>query len=188
MDKATNSLRFSHATARDYLLHTPGILPPDPNWVLVETCATYLSFDVFKAGACTTEKEFRARLSLHPFLHYAAGHIMHHSRLFDENLSIDVILNIFEHQGSLSSCLQALHGIGYSFGWNDYPRDHHALHAASCIGHEAAVRRLIESGVVVMKYDKQPTSLLCGAANNGNGVVAEPFVGVAELAECLLGR
>ena len=31
IDKASNTVRLSHATAREYLLQTPGILPPDPD-------------------------------------------------------------------------------------------------------------------------------------------------------------
>jgi ankyrin repeat protein len=140
----------------------------------------YLSFDVFKAGACTTEEEFGARFSLHPFLLYAAVHIMHHSLICDQNLSTDIILNILEHQGSLSSYMQAFLSHAYSPPW-DYPREHSALHATCIIGHEAAILRLIARRVVVVKYDNQPTSHLHGAAN-GNGVLAEPSVGVAELA------
>jgi hypothetical protein len=35
MGKETNTIRLAHATVREYLLETPDILPPDPNWVLV---------------------------------------------------------------------------------------------------------------------------------------------------------
>jgi hypothetical protein len=109
MDKETNTVRLAHATVREYLLETPGILPPNPNWVLVEACATYLSFDIFKKGACPTEDEFRARFSSCPLLQYAAQHVDHHSQIRDEDLSTDTILQLLVHPGSVSSYVQVVY-------------------------------------------------------------------------------
>jgi hypothetical protein len=106
MDKETNTVRLAHATVREYLLETPDILPPDPNWVLVEACATYLFFDIFKNGACPTEDEFQARLSSCPFLRYAAEHIDHHSRICDEDLSTDIIRASRQYFVLPASCVQ----------------------------------------------------------------------------------
>jgi ankyrin repeat protein len=153
MDKETNTVRLHHATVREYLLETPDILPPDPNWVLVETCATYLSFDIFKDGACPTENEFLARLSSCPLLHFAAQHIDSHSQIRDEDLSTDTILRFLAHPGSISSYVQVVYSRGRSYFYNTYPKEHYALHVACGIGHAAAVQQLIEGGATMMKGD-----------------------------------
>ncbi|KAH7382754.1 ankyrin repeat-containing domain protein [Phaeosphaeria sp. MPI-PUGE-AT-0046c] len=41
---------------------------------ITRTCLTYLAFDVFRSGSCSTDAEFELRLEDYPFLDYAALH------------------------------------------------------------------------------------------------------------------
>jgi hypothetical protein len=168
MDKETKTVRLAHATVREYLLETPDILPPDPNWVLVETCTTCLSFDIFKKGACPTGDQFRARLSSCPLLQFAAEHIDGHSQIRDEDLSTDIIHQFLDHPGSVSSYLQVVYSCGYPSWFGQYPTEH----VACGISHEVIVRRLIDGGAAVMKCDSHKQSSLHVTAIRGNDVIA----------------
>jgi ankyrin repeat protein len=176
MDKETKTVRLAHATVREYLLETPDILPPDPNWVLVETCVTYLSFDIFKKGACPTGDQFRARLSSCPLLQFAAEHIDGHSQIRDKDLSTDIIHQFLDHPGSVSSYLQVVYSHGYPSWFDQYPTEHDALHVACGISHEAIVRRLIDGGAAVMKCDSHKQSSLHVTTIRGNDVIARLFL------------
>ena len=72
VDEESGIIRLVHYTTQEYFERTK------KRWFLnIEAditiiCITYLSFDAFQTGFCSTDKEFEARLQLHPFYDYAA--------------------------------------------------------------------------------------------------------------------
>src|SRR3984957_2730079 len=71
------------------------------------TCVTYITFDCFGTGFCTTDKEFKARLQLYPLYNYAARNWGHHARA--ASLEVEQsILDLLGSEAKVSAFSQAL--------------------------------------------------------------------------------
>ena len=70
-DKISGVVSFSHDTVREYLEERCSD-QLRPMLVMAMSCLTYLSFDVFEAGACPDDDAFRMRKQNYPFGQYAA--------------------------------------------------------------------------------------------------------------------
>ncbi|KAF8542130.1 hypothetical protein BDD12DRAFT_665104, partial [Trichophaea hybrida] len=71
MDKESGTVRLAHFTVQEYLIRK-NIVPPEAHSTLAISCTTYLGFNIFGQGACTSKEAFESRLASHPFLNYAA--------------------------------------------------------------------------------------------------------------------
>ncbi|PSN59279.1 hypothetical protein BS50DRAFT_473535, partial [Corynespora cassiicola Philippines] len=74
---------------------------------IARTCLTYLCFDTFKSGSCSTNKEFEERLRQDPFLDYAGKHWGEHARLVEAEI-FNVVSLLLSQPGSLACASQVL--------------------------------------------------------------------------------
>ncbi|KAF2732166.1 ankyrin repeat protein, partial [Polyplosphaeria fusca] len=72
IDDRSRIIRLVHYTAQDYLERIMEVWNPRAQKEIASTCLTYLSFDGFKSGTCSTDEEFEQRLQRHTFLDYAS--------------------------------------------------------------------------------------------------------------------
>ncbi|PSN59251.1 hypothetical protein BS50DRAFT_473532, partial [Corynespora cassiicola Philippines] len=80
---------------------------PNGSLHIAKTCLTYLCFDTFKGGSCSTDEEFEERLRQNPFLDYAAKHWGEHARLVEAEI-FNVASLLLLQTGSLACASQVL--------------------------------------------------------------------------------
>jgi hypothetical protein len=67
-------IRLVHYTTQEYFERIRDTWDPSAQLHIASTCLTYLSFDVFSTGSCSSDEEFEERLQKSKFLDYAAKH------------------------------------------------------------------------------------------------------------------
>ncbi|KAH8743816.1 hypothetical protein F5883DRAFT_440557, partial [Diaporthe sp. PMI_573] len=78
VDEESGIIRLVHYTTQEYLEQTQKHWFPEAESAITTICVTYLSFRVFEAGFCKTDKEFKERLRSNPLYNYAACNWGHH--------------------------------------------------------------------------------------------------------------
>lgn len=106
VDKHSNTIRLVHYTTHEYLKSQ---LPNAENEIAV-SCVTYLSFDRFAVGLCSTREEFSIRLQENPLYKYAARNWGHHASA--ASIVESLILDFLESEAKVSACAQALAAFG----------------------------------------------------------------------------
>ncbi|KAF3287442.1 hypothetical protein TWF970_007167 [Orbilia oligospora] len=168
VDMESNIIRLVHYTAQEYLkAHAFWIDPgPQENVIqnndismihihrhITETCITYLSFDAFQTGYCSSNSEFTTRLKLYPLYRYAAQNWGNHARAAISEVE-QLVLKFLTRESNLSSCSQALmapESRSFIFSEKtlksqDAPRDVTALHLAAYFGLAETIVALLKMG------------------------------------------
>ena len=79
---------------------------PNAKTDIAKTCITYLSFDAFEAGFCSTDEEFETRLHSNPLYDYAARNWGHHIRKAPD--AYDPTLEFLKSEAKVSASSQAM--------------------------------------------------------------------------------
>lgn len=142
VDEKEDTIRLVHYTVQEYLLRN-AIISDDigSNSMITAVCITFLSFDIFLEGACTSDKSLQDRWNLYPFLDYAAKQLSSHLGGCNEALSTEPILRFLSEEGNVASYVQALYvqrGAGREGAYGIYPKGQKALHVAATLGHKLA--------------------------------------------------
>ncbi|TGJ68452.1 hypothetical protein EYR41_007503 [Orbilia oligospora] len=167
VDTESNTIRLVHYTAQEYLkAHTFWIDPgPQENVIqnndiatihihrhITETCITYLSFDAFQTGYCSSDSEFTARLNLYPLYKYAAQNWGNHARAAISEVE-QLVLKFLTRESNLGGCSQVLMAPGClpifsvtKLKCEDAPRDVTALHLAAYFGLGEIIVALLKMG------------------------------------------
>lgn len=154
VDESSNTIRLAHPTVREYLLRK-SVIPQDADFRLTMACVTFLSFDVFSRGACSSESSLHTRCDLHPFFGYAAKHMPLHLKECNEDLTMQLILRLLKNPGTIDSYLQAVYtstryyirdseAFSDDEGYDAYPKSQNPLHIAAALGHLSVARLLLE--------------------------------------------
>jgi hypothetical protein len=134
IDQNSHVLRLVHYTTREYFERMSSF--PDAEKDIAATCVTYLSFDIFNLGFCSTDQEFETRLQLYPLYRYAAQNWGHHVHAASTILT-QPITNLLKSEPKVSACSQAMmvsdryHYEGYSQG---APKQTTAVHLMAYLG------------------------------------------------------
>jgi hypothetical protein len=72
VDEESNIIRLAHYTTQEYFERTQSRWFPNANGDIVRICLTYLSFDTFNSGFCSTDVEFEERLRFNALYNYSA--------------------------------------------------------------------------------------------------------------------
>jgi ankyrin repeat protein len=80
IDSESAIIRLVHRTAQEYFERIGDIWIPTGQLYIATTCLTYLSFEAFESGSCSTFKRLAKRLHRNEFLDYAAVHWGDHAR------------------------------------------------------------------------------------------------------------
>ncbi|KAH7111654.1 ankyrin repeat-containing domain protein [Dactylonectria estremocensis] len=136
VDEQTNDARLVHLTLHEYLeKHQSHLLEPESDFAT--TCLTYLSFETFGRGPCTSEKDLDQRIRQYAFLPYASHHWGHRFATNQEQ-DVDEIVRFLGDEAKLASSIQMLYIPRHRRdGWHDcFPRGFTSLHAAAHWGLE----------------------------------------------------
>ncbi|KAF4633985.1 hypothetical protein G7Y89_g4134 [Cudoniella acicularis] len=171
-----NIIRFCHYTAQEYFEQTRATWFPNAEADITAVCTTYLSFKVFQSGGCQTDAEFKERLQLNPFYHYAACNWGHHAR--EAVTLIPGVIDFLTRKAQVDASSQALIAIELNpeyFNYNQEDlRQMTGLHLAAYFGVEAVVKLLLKtSRVEADSRDNDDRTPLSWAAANGHEAVVK---------------
>ncbi|OBT62890.1 hypothetical protein VE03_07604 [Pseudogymnoascus sp. 23342-1-I1] len=79
VDKESNVIRLVHYTTQEYFKGIREVWNPKAQEEIASTCLTYLSFETFDTGRCSSDADFESRLRQSPFLDYAARYWGNHA-------------------------------------------------------------------------------------------------------------
>lgn len=183
VDEITNTVKLAHYTVQEYLIRN-SVVPEDADLSLAMACITFLSFDVFAEGACTSNASLKTRLEDHPFLQYAAPQLPYHLADCNNDLTTDAVNKFLGSLGNITSYLQVLHHRDWNiarFGrgngdsdqvewdgepldFNNYPKGRSSFHIAAALGHLPVFRQLFGLGTDISARDSYGWTALHSAA------------------------
>jgi len=174
IDRESDVIRLVHFTMQEYFERNRRNIFPDGQTSITLTCLTYLSFDVFETGYCSSDEQMEARLRDNPLLHYAAQHWGHHAIGETENVLQSQILQFLAQDSRLSSLVQAMQLPSYRYeGYSQYPpKSVPGLWVAAGFGLVEITRLLIEQGIDVNAKNTSGETALYAAAERGHEGVA----------------
>ncbi|KAH7093338.1 ankyrin repeat domain-containing protein [Paraphoma chrysanthemicola] len=139
VDHESAVVRLVHYTTQEYFERTGDAWVPDGQLHIARTCLTYLCFDAFQHGACSTEKDYEERLRRHQFLEYAARYWGEHARAVEADIADQIC--IFVNSNALHCAVQAR-----QFSWQTPGNRHYSnstpLCEVACLGLAIVARTL----------------------------------------------
>ncbi|KAI1754892.1 hypothetical protein F4782DRAFT_464491 [Xylaria castorea] len=143
VDEERNIIRLVHYTTQEYLERTGPSLFPWAQYQIARTCITYLSFDAFGSGMCSSTSECEQRLSTCPLYKYASDHWGRHAYLASGYQDCTALCIAFLTEASkVEACAQAL--FNWNVGNNQEPGKATGLHLAAFFGLHEVVRSIVE--------------------------------------------
>ena len=99
VEQQNHTVRFVHDTVKVYFNTDASRLLEESAFVSVHgqmaaTCLTYMAFDDFIEGPCTSQNDLMALAKFYCFFPYAARHVGHHLRSSSENDSAVLLLQL----------------------------------------------------------------------------------------------
>lgn len=175
VDEESDIIRLVHYTAQEYLHRTCDIWFPNANHEIARTCLTYLSFDAFKVGTCSTDQEFETRLYKYPLYYYAAENWGFHIQmpLIHKTMASSFLGNSLKLDASVQ-CLWAYGVFTKQSGYSQKtPKQVTASHLAAYFGLEDMMLKIVEHGDPIDSKDSYGRTPLSWAAKNGCYSVVE---------------
>lgn len=176
-DTETDIVRLVHYTTQDFLL-SHQILPNAEQYI-ASTCITYLSFEPFAGGPCSTESGYRGRLIQYPLYEYSARYWGSHAANAPQITVQVAALEFLKNRGNVLAAHQVLlHKrtlSSYEFifelrssGTRLRNRSTTSLHIAAHFGLTDLLRILIEGGAEVNAMDERGETPLLSAVKAGH--------------------
>jgi len=151
---------------------------PEAQTEIARTCLTYLLFDIFAEGYCSSDKHMETRLQENPLLRYAALHWGDHARGEPEQIIQELILKFLEEKSKLSCTVQVICIRKYQYGGytQGFPRNVTGLQVAASFGLEKITSMLLEKGADITAKDGDRLTALHWTAKNGHEAVVRLLV------------
>lgn len=182
VDENSDTIRLAHYTVQEYLLRK-SIIPKGAESQLAVACLTYLSFDAFSEGRCSSKPLLDARLELHPFYGYSARHVVDHHKTCDESLTKDSFLRFLERPKNFHSWDQANdyiynNGRDCDFVFDEIVQETVPLLVACSIGHFLVAQQLLKEGADVSQSGHYGFTAMHLAASEGHEAILQLLIGV----------
>ncbi|KAL5359318.1 hypothetical protein BJX96DRAFT_183666 [Aspergillus floccosus] len=141
IDTQSDVVRLVHYTTQEYFERTQKHWFPDAETDITKICVTYLSFNVFESGFCSTYNGFKDRLKSNKLFKYAAQNWGHHARM--SSIQGDqCILDFLQNKAKVSACTQAMRA--FEFYVPTYETQMTGLHVAAYFGLEKSAAALLD--------------------------------------------
>ena len=172
VDVESGIIRLVHYTTQEYFRRTWNSLFPNAETDIARTCITYLSYDVFEAGYCSTEEEFEARLQDNVLYDYAARNWGYHT-YGTPCESDDLLIKFLKSGPKTAAASQAMEASPHyrSYGYGQMYKTV-GVHFAARFGLQHAIRILRIDQVELDTKDPWEKTPLQYAAQNGHKEVA----------------
>jgi ankyrin repeat protein len=102
IDKEGQIVRLVHYTTQQYLVSIREKWHHDAQYHIASTCLSYLCFDAFASGSCTSDVEFERRLQQHEFLYYSTRYWEQHVAAVQNKISS--LAMVLLHNSNLIAC------------------------------------------------------------------------------------
>ncbi|KAK3389916.1 ankyrin repeat-containing domain protein, partial [Podospora didyma] len=142
IDEESDIIRLVHYTTQEYFEQTQKQWFPDAQDDISLACLTYLTFNTFEHGMCTTDSEFEERLRSNPLFDYVARHWAYHvSSARSMPAEVFNFLASRPHVGAYVQLLMAKKLWEGQTGYGQYrvPIGKTGLHLATVMGYEIRV-------------------------------------------------
>ena len=182
VDQASKTIRLIHYTTQEYFLRTS--MFPKERQGIAATCISYLSFDAFKSGPCSTVEAIDDRIQRYPLYDYVTRNWgYHYSEAAEEGLGRKVL--------DLLLCEEKVASYGQLFLYDEYSTISHrtlgsrirashslsdtdlmvAMHWGAYFGLSEEVKALITRGHDVEPAGTHRRTPLSWAAERGHDIV-----------------
>ncbi|KAL5381794.1 hypothetical protein DPSP01_006977 [Paraphaeosphaeria sporulosa] len=182
VDQESAIVRIVHYTTQEYFERIRDTWCPNAPLHIASACLTYLSFDRFKTGSCSSDEEFEERLRESKFLDYAAKHWGEHVAEVQSD-ACTLTCSFLSNSCLVSSATQAFLVPTYKHRHysQEYPQDSTGAHLAVRFGLSLILEAMLlpeghERKLELAKKDSQDQTLLYIAAANGHGLTAELLI------------
>ena len=174
IDLQSQVIRLVHETAQSYLEERRLCLFPRAQEYIARICLTYLSFDTFDTGRCSSPELFKIRLQDNAFLNYAA---LYWGKHVDERVVLNIralALKFLKDDQRISCASQVMMRgrNGYRSSFHDGP-DMSSLHICSYFGLKALLEDVLVPCNAVDVRDSRDRTPLCYAAEFGHEAVVK---------------
>lgn len=159
-----------HYTTQEYFEETEDTWFPEAENEITITCVTYLNFQEFKGGICSTGQALRERLDENPLFHYASHHWGDHAR--NATSICKGVIEFLKSDSNVESSAQSLMAWGRYSGSQRVPENIKGLHLAAYFGNVAEAQILLLENDPDLKDGHNRTALFY-AAGNGHSAVVE---------------
>ena len=183
LDARSSTIRLAHFSVEEYFRSRKQENFPDVDSQIAKTCLTYLSFDTFENGRCSSAVEYEARLEVNCLLAYAALYWVDHVYRAEEHTVEDLALGFLRnsHRVACSDQVMLMSGdLGTErFEFRDgllVPRQVSGVHLAARFGLVSIIERLIEDGAGVDSKDSEGRTPLSYAAKDGRETIVKLLV------------
>lgn len=166
IDKESDIIRLVHYTTQEFFKQNLKAWFPEALSSITTTCVTYLTFDTFESGYCSTDEELRARRKSNPFYDYAARNWGHHASEGSET-SRAVSREVMSFLGNRAKVEAASQALLTNRSWvTDCPEPRRgvtSLHLVAYFGLEAVLGLLLQKNQDVDIRDRFDWTPLCWA-------------------------
>ncbi|KAF1973756.1 ankyrin [Bimuria novae-zelandiae CBS 107.79] len=114
INEESQIVRLVHYTTQNYLVSIQEKWIHDIQYNIASTCLTYLCFNTFPSGSCTSDVEFESRLEQHEFLNYCAQYWGQHVASVQERICGQAMV-LLQNSELIASNVTGLH-LAVSFG------------------------------------------------------------------------
>ena len=170
IDEEGDTIRLVHYTAQEYFEQIRDSSFPDAQRDIAVVCITYLSFPTFDTGFCLVEKDFEARLRLHPLYQYAAQNWGHHARAASTKVE-QLTLTFLESEKNVLAAGQAMIASFPGSFSQRVPGQLTGVHLAAYFQLNVAISALHKNGHHLDSKDNYGQTPLSWAAENGHEAV-----------------
>lgn len=172
VDKQSHVIRLVHYTTQEYFERIRINQFPNAQAEIARTCLTYLSFEAFADGYCSSVEELELRLQRNPLLQYAAANWGNHARLSPEQVVIDHILEFLGQDSKVSCFVQAMEFSQHRrTRYSQEPPKNFPRLCVAYFGLIKTVELLLEKGADIEAEDQYRETALYKAATNGYDAV-----------------
>lgn len=165
VNKESDIVRLVHYTTQEFFERQGASYLPNAHTEIVNTCVTYLSFDVFSSGACHVACDFTRRLAEFPLYEYSSRYWGCHANGLEEVELVQVFLNL---PAQLEGSSQVLLNGRWPCKNKQASLQVASLHLVAYFGLSVAVARKVLEKIDVDIQDSHDRTPLSYASENGH--------------------
>jgi ankyrin repeat protein len=177
-DEESGVVRLVHYTTHDYFEQSISEWNSTARQEIASICLTYLAFDTFQCGSCSTDAEFEERQRKNAFLDYAVRYWADHVRSVDVTVS-NLALALLQDNSLISSMTQIMFVAQYKYeGYSQrFPHATTGLHLSASLGLTSVSGMLLASSLEYSKTNVDAkdsygrTPLICAAGGGHEAVI-----------------
>jgi hypothetical protein len=176
VDEESSTIRLVHYTTQEYFERVRLEWNPGAQREIAVACLTYLSFDMFQSGSCTSDTVLEQRLADNTFLDYSAHYWSEHIRPVENTMSRLALAFLYD-AALIDSTIQAASKLNYKYkGYSrDFPKQTSGLHLIARYGLLSLTGKLLlETGKVdIDSKDNNGRTPLLRTGQNGDEAIIE---------------